>query len=706
MNPVVSPANAQTSTQLVTDRFQQPAGRGSVIGSKACNGVIRCGIDVERVIRIDHGALRIGTMADPGWGREGIAYGPFERRPGRLLAVHLLNGHNTSESYVTGSVPRRLARWAAGSETDPLWRRFMRYPTSRPREHVGRKLRYWWLNRKERGKEQSENLMVGWYDGVAPSQPTSGSGLVVRATGPFNGELLTSANGELVPAFRGLQNLPVHFVSVLRQRGAIHFASSAYEGATGLPCFPLFRAVGIDDHHLPDIVHAGIHQAVLGQIGFSSDTRVYETLVIDDVDLTSWYTTAAIADPLMGSAADMSNRPAERGGTWRTSGSSLQVGANGVSLAPGGGAHGDGEAVIATTGPIGLLHAVVEGLTANEAVELRWHDGSPHDSLSVRLGDHGCTLTTVRGGRTVATQTADGSFGPGRQAVQILQDGSHVTVAVEGKVVTQPGGFPFRAEASTAELGFALSGSGAVSLHHFEAHPRLVELGEAGDGFFSTGRRIPLGTTTVAEDGFGAPLGEVDGRTLTGGARWTRLLGSGRLQVEEPGRARFDATTQRPIPGRTAYTIDWSDPTFCDLELAARSPLRTREGAGERCRAGLVMWQDPDNYFAVNVYLDDFYPAASASTFFQFRGFEDIYDAVWSNLGELVRWNHPFRLRLVCDGEAFLVLIDDQPVLHRAFSDVHPATERIAINKVGVIANWEWGHDTGSTVTNFSARRR
>jgi hypothetical protein len=210
----------------------------------------------------------------------------------------------------------------------------------------------------------------------------------------------------------------------------------------------------------------------------------------------------------------------------------------------------------------------------------------------------------------------------------------------------------------------------------------------------------------VIEETFDGPAGDLAGRRAGSAHRWTRLLGRGRIELVGPGEARFDAAPDRPIPDRTAYTVDWADPTHCDLELTMCSPGREGGNEGQRCRAGLVIWQDADNYFAVNIYLDASYPAASASTFFQFRGFEDIYDAVWSNLGDLVRWNRPLRLRLVCDGESYLVLVDDEPVLHRAFSDVHPATERLRISKVGIIANWEWGHDTGTSLTRFEARGR
>jgi hypothetical protein len=215
-------------------------------------------------------------------------------------------------------------------------------------------------------------------------------------------------------------------------------------------------------------------------------------------------------------------------------------------------------------------------------------------------------------------------------------------------------------------------------------------------------RPVPLGSRVAVDERFAEPVEDLDGRPV-GEHRWHRLMGSGRFGVAEPGAGRFDASVEAPVPDRTAYVVDWDDPDHCDIEIEAS----TQSGAeGHRLRIGLVIWQDPKNYVAMNAYLDHAYPAASASTFFVFRGFEDIYDAVWSNLGDKIGWGRDFSLRMVSDGRAYLVLVDGEPVLHRAFSDVHPATGRLRLHKVGFVANWEWGNDTGSTISRVVARGR
>ena len=47
----------------------------------------RCINDSEGVISIDREAIRIGYMSQPGWGRHGIADGPFKNTSGLFFSV-------------------------------------------------------------------------------------------------------------------------------------------------------------------------------------------------------------------------------------------------------------------------------------------------------------------------------------------------------------------------------------------------------------------------------------------------------------------------------------------------------------------------------------------------------------------------------------------------------------------------------------------
>jgi hypothetical protein len=61
---------------------------------------------------------------------------------------------------------------------------------------------------------------------------------------------------------------------------------------------------------------------------------------------------------------------------------------------------------------------------------------------------------------------------------------------------------------------------------------------------------------------------------------------------------------------------------------------------------------------------------------------------------------------VVFDGVQYLVFVNDEPVLMRALTDVYPNFNRLTINRVGILANWEWGNDTGSVFNQFVARKR
>ncbi|MFN0091593.1 MAG: hypothetical protein ACKVWR_15195 [Acidimicrobiales bacterium] len=682
--------------RLLTDRFEVEARRGRVGAEPATDGQPRRVLDAERRLSIDHGALRIGPLARPGWGREGIAYGPFERRPGRVLAVHLLNGHNTSESYALEGMPRRVARWAVGSQTDPLWQRALRFPLSRQRESPLRKLECWWHSRKPAPVSVTDNLMVGWFPAPDAAGPAAGgSGVVVHATGPYNGELRVTAAGGAAPVFRGLQNLPVHYVSVLRERGAMHYAASAYAGAKGLPAYPLLRPLGVDDRPLPEQVSPCLHQAVLGQIGFSCDTRLYEVVVEDHEPWATWCSSAVVADRFAEPPGPFTERGAERGGAWTVEGG-LRIDDSGVGAEP----DGAGSARLEAESPAGLVHLVIEGLTEGAEAGLAWRSDGPDDEWRVVLRADEIRIETVVAGEVVRKEILPRALGPGAHRLQLNDDGAEVRVALDGLAVAEHGWVD---ERLTAQRGVALALRGPCRVRDLEVHPRVVAL---PPGVLVPNRPIPLGGTDVVDFGFERPAADLDGEEAAPGLQWRKTMGRGRLAVVEPGIARFDADLDRPVPDRTIYSFEWRDPGFCDLEVTACAPAGAGGGAGHRSRVGLFVAQDDTNYFTVNIYLDDFYPAASASCFFHLRGFEDIYDAVWANLGELVSWQAPFRIRLVCAGDAYLVLINDEPVLHRALSDVHPATEALRIQRVGLLANWEWGNDTGSTVTRFRARGR
>src|SRR5918999_4770298 len=87
----------QTKGELeFRDDFTDSRAPGTVVGSFSTSGHKRLGVDVEKVVSIDNGALRIAPLIEAGFNRATLAYGPFVKRPGLVFAVYILNGHNTA----------------------------------------------------------------------------------------------------------------------------------------------------------------------------------------------------------------------------------------------------------------------------------------------------------------------------------------------------------------------------------------------------------------------------------------------------------------------------------------------------------------------------------------------------------------------------------------------------------------------------------
>ena len=287
-----------------------------------------------------------------------------------------------------------------------------------------------------------------------------------------------------------------------------------------------------------------------------------------------------------------------------------------------------------------------------------------------------------------------------QRAVQVIDDGMAITVIVDG--VRLFGDVPVAELADATGVGIAVeAGSGAI--RDLEAHPLAVDL---GDAMAMPAPWHRLGDEVVVADDFaGPPASDLDGRlSMRGGATWRREYGRGRLLTTGDDAVRVDADVDRPNPGSTAYTVAWPDPAFADVAVEVTPPGSGR-GESQRGRAGLILWDDDRNFLTISMFLDDSYEGASIAIFSHLDGFEEIYDAVWSMVGSKIDWGIPHELRVSFDGTNLMTLIDDEPVLYRAITDIYPERAPMAINRVGVAVNWEWGDDTGSCFRKFVARR-
>jgi hypothetical protein len=698
---IVTPAPPEIESPLVLDRFTDARRAGTVIGSRATSGAVRLGCDAERQMAIDNGALRLQPLIRPGWGRESIAYGPFRREAGLTLAVSITNGHNTSQgTAIEDSYIKRLRRWALGPEADPLPRRLRAWAFGPRRKGTLRRFIWWARSRRAAfaNGEHHENLAVGFFAGPAPADPlVEGSGFIVHAAEGENGELWTRSGARCLSAFRRLKNLQVCYVVALRERGAVYYAA-ALPGAHGVGDFPMLRPIAIDAFDDTETVFGGVHQCVLGQIGFRVDTRVQSIQIGRVPEFAPAFATAHISDPLTGDRALTGSALAGNGPAWRVLRGAIGRAGDGAAAVGGG----DALAMADAGAPSGLVHALVETGPAAGSVGLAWRGRDEDNFWLWRVTGEGSAIIRVEDGSEtiVAADRRPALRADAVHALQILDHDGRIGCYVDGEQLfgtwlEDPRG------ADATGVGFWLDGAGS-RLRDFEAHPREIPLPPTL-AFDPPWQR--LGRTPEIADAFAGPAGDLLGRRPDRGAGgWRRDVGIGEFVVEPSGGLRIRGSAAAPHPGRTFYTLPWSCPDFADLAVTI-TPPGTGRGERHHSRAGLVFWQDPDNYVSCTTYLEDIYQGASTSFFTKRQGFEEIYDAIWTMVWDQIDWGKPVRLRIPFDGRNFLVYLDDEPVLQRALTDIYPDDAPLRINRVGLAANWEWGRDTGSRFARFEALR-
>ena len=550
------------ASDAITDSFTHDVPAGQTIGSRSPSGARRLGADREGGLSVEHGALRIRFPRGPGWRRHGIAYGPYRRENGLAFCAYLLNGHNTSQTR------------------EPKERRRKRLPKALLRRLL------WWLRGSRLYPEEphftwppyKENLAVGWFPKKMPANPVGqGSAFLMHAAGPENGELWARVGTpHPLPAIRGVQNVPIHYVAVLRERGCAYYVASL-RGANGMAAYPHMRPVAIDAFARDRKVYAAIYQSILGEVGFEVDTRVYGVQVERVEGLGTWYGTAHAADRLTGSGP-LHDTEADVGGRWT-------VREGGFRRAKAGAAP-EAEGSLATLDPgqtSGLVHVVLQAparpMPAGLVFRFRDEDHFWYFSASPDR----CRLYVVEDGvwERIA-EDMDHRLKPGAEhALQVLDDGATVACFLDGQLVFDERFEDVRGRSATG-VGLYASGSAeAPRLRAFEAHPRHVPIPPA----LRLGAPWqPAATRVVVEDDFEGAPGPLEGRRLPGGAAWRRELGEGTFDVTGRGAAQGAGErraaqplggrrTRSPGTSRTSWRWRWRSPR------RGRGAARTRRGA-------------------------------------------------------------------------------------------------------------------------------
>ncbi len=685
-----------------TDSFQDDRSLGKTINTKCGAGIERKGIDREKAIAIDNNALRFKPLIQPGWGRQGIAYGEYQRKNGLAVAVLILNGHNTSQAETIEWLYKRISRWLKGSETESVMQRIVAWLGSRQKQETVKRLLGWLRIASEVTKffplpPIDDNLAVGWFADAVPNNPTeTGNGFVVRATGAENGELLALVGTKLLSIFRGLQNVPVYYVVILREQGAAYYAASLPQ-VYGLSAYPQLRPVAIDAVNSEATLYAGIHQSVLGQIGFRAETRVSGVKVETIAELDTWYGTAHGADSLIGKSK-LTNTAAEVGGSWSVLSGGFERTEKGLVAR-----ENNSLAILDPQANSGLLHLEIFTGDAPADLGIIWRFRDRDNYWCCRLNQKQFCLQLIEAGQTKEIYISTEDYLVPNSVIywQISDNGQEFKIYLNGKLVGDKPCYDIAAQRISLDkqlteatgIGFTIfEANSPLYLRHFEAHPLTVSLPtlDLGSPWWREGSDL------VIQDDFNFGEGDLTGKTTSLGNKvWSKALGKGAFKMQS-GITKVEASVEHPNPGRTAYTLAWDYSSFADVSVTIFPPGKER-GQGEKGRGGLIFWQDKDNYIIINTWLDDFYEGESISCFFRLDGFEEVYDAVWSNIGQAIAFGQPYTLRVVFDGNNYTVQVNEQTVLYRALTDVYPWAKALSINRLGIVANWEWGNDTGTS---------
>lgn len=639
-----------TSTDLpVHDRFTAPIRRGAVPGSLADSGQLRGGVDAQSTLSCA-GALRIRPLVRPGWDRSGIGYGPFDPADGMALSILVHHGHPASEAEDPWPpLHQYVAQWWRGTQVDPPLERLRTTWSLPTRERLARRVAAW---RGHRNAPPTDgNFLVGWAESTAHTGGRA-QGLVVRSSGADNAQLCLATPGRPV-VVDDFPNLPLQVVAAQVPGGTLVLAATL-AGAERLPELGRLRPLGFIAG--PTGSWAVLQQAVLGQVGWSVDS------VVPAVDIAS---TTTHFHPQQ----DPMTRTVRFGTDVLTAASPSEV--------PG---------------------LVV--LESGDVVGVRIRDDG--DGWLVRRQAGTVRLERWFDGAAVEVWEAAAASTPG--TLQILDDGVELRVLAGDALVIGP--VLHRANAGHATIAAATTAAGAA----LRAWPRSLPC----PGSLATpAPPVPRADRTVIDERFGAngSAEDLDGMATSNGAMWTRTIGTQAFAVTPAGlvvppvtggrRGGKLAALRRGSGVRTAYTVPWQHPS-ASLTAEIVPPGSDRH-QGQGSRAGVIFAEDDGNALLVNLWLDDDYDGTSISSFFRLNGHEEVFDAVWVNVGRRVTWGRPTELTVACDGDTYLVSVDGRPVLHRAITTVYPKAKPLTLQRVGIVANWEFGQDTGSVIRHFRA---
>lgn len=525
------------------------------------------------------------------------------------------------------------------------------------------------------------HLALGVWPSASPATPLTGGYVVaVENAGTAAGKLLINhGSGAAASTFTSIKQLELYLVALMRETGAALYITSQSGGRNiGVATYPNMRPIAI--------VQAGSDADLYAGAWFKW-AGVVAAVSAGQSQYSAWYGTAHSADVLTGSGS-IDGVTADIGGNWTLRGGAITLDGNGaysgndgsVATLPGAAGHGLTKITIKSGSSPGLAGLMFRYLDPDN----NWLLYGSGSLVALRKRIAGVSTVVATTGATTFTPNAT-------HTLQVVDDGSKMHCFLDDAEIPGSGGFTDSALASEIGVGIYVANVSTTRIADFESHARAIAIPDVALLGAPFERQ---GSTSVATEDFTGDAGDLDGKTTaTGGLTWRKDL-TGVVALTGAGTALYTVASN----ATAYYTFPWANPTFADLQVGM-TPPGAGYGNGEDGLAGVLFWQDANNWLIGRVYLTD---AQVGNSEYEIVNCTSGTSSVIRRAAMATTIAHgvPVTVRMSFDGDRFCLWHGGtEPVI--AWSLTNENKPQIAINRVGIYADTD---NTGTAFDDFVAR--
>ena len=545
---------------------------------------------------------------------------------------------------------------------------------------------HWIDSDVQAGTVSTDHISVGVWAEASPSDPTTGGYAIgIETNSTAGGRVRVNLNaGTTVRIFPSLKQVDIVTMVVLRSTGAMIYIGSQFGARNvGAVAYPALRPIAF----VPTGSDSPLY---FGAWVKATAARIYSAAAELQPDFASWYGTAQSADDLTGGSGSISGRTADIGGSWTLASGTITLDANGAK------AGGAAVATLPSAAVCGLVKATIKTGASPGIIYILFRAQDANNCLLVRLTSTVVALYRKESG-TLTEYASTGAYhlaANSTHTVQIIDDGKTVRCFFDNNEFPGAGGIATTLFATETRVGVQMGTTASDTwLQDIEAHPLAVTIPA---DMRLTAPYETTGQTAVVTENFAGAAADLDGKTTTTGSlAWRKETGSGDIDLDGSGAALVDAANLDDA----FYTIPWTDTNFADLEVA-HTPPGSGYGSGDNGFAGLLFWQDANNWLALRTYIDDAQVgAAEYELVVTIAGSGSVSRRV--NFGTEIQHGVAHTMRMVFDGDRFLAYFNGEPVISYSLLDLNASYSALTINRVGLYAA---STNTGSLLDDFVAK--